>query len=193
MPNQPEKAPAAKGDPERQGTASEVITTAQREADTTTDKESGFPGLHWKKTVEVSGTILLIAGTVLGLRAWMEDRIDKAVEKKLSEPAILRKIAAESRPALLFDANESITADMGAGALVTNIKITQRQKDGWPVLIFIDFAHHINNPPLLTALNESARIHPARTKGFAWIFEVNEIVQHGEDTNSWIFRLEVAP
>jgi hypothetical protein len=155
--------------------------------------ESGWFGTHWEKTAEVSGLILLIAGTVLGLRAWMEARIDETVERKLSDETILRKIAAQSRPALLFDANESITADMGAGALVKCIQITQREKDGWPVNILIDFTRHINSPPILTPLNESARVLPTRAKGFAWKFDVQEIVVHYSNSNDWIFRLELAP
>jgi hypothetical protein len=124
---------------------------------------------------------------------WMEERIDKAVERKLSDETILRKIAAQSRPALLFDANESITADMGAGALIKTIQITEREKDGWPNRILIDFARHISSPPILTPLNESARILPRRAKGFAWLFDVQEVVVHNSDSNNWIFRLELAP
>jgi len=192
MANSPDGKPIPNDDQQSQQPAS--VSAAQQSAQTNSGKDTST--IHWPTFRGVFFGITAVV-TVAGLFYvgvhWLEERIDKTVERKLSDESILRKIAAQSRPALLFDANESITADMGAGSLVKNITITDREKDGWPIHILIDFTRHMNSPPILSALNETARVLPSRAKGFAWKFDVDQIVMHNSDSNNWIFRLELAP
>src|SRR5206468_10489115 len=113
-----------------------------------------------KKTAGWLGPILVLAVMVLGIQSWLEGRIDKAVERKLTDETILRKIAAQARPSLIFDAKESILSDMGAVQLVKDIRIAKRNQSGWPERIEVEFTRHFANPPVLTALYDSVAIFP---------------------------------
>lgn len=78
---------------------------------------------------------LLIASTIFfGMSQWMRSEIDKSVEAKFSDEKVLKQIAAQVRPALIFDGNESITVDMGAVQYVKSIEIIKKEKDGWPLV-----------------------------------------------------------
>lgn len=123
--------------------------------------------------------IAAIIAIPLGIRAWMEAQIDKTVEAKmrsvLSDETILRKIAAESRPSLLFDATGSILHDMGAVPYLKpdDIRVVKRDSDGPPLIIHIGFVRPVSYPPLVTPLHDSAVVTAANGKGLDWEFTIN--------------------
>ena len=131
---------------------------------------------HWSKPKKATGIIapfVVVATVLFGITEWIERRIDKAVEKKLTDESVLRKIAAQSRPSLTFDGNkESIITDMGAAQFIKDIQITKRTNACWPERVHIDFTRHFANAPILTAMYDTVRITPSRSKGFSWDFEI---------------------
>jgi hypothetical protein len=152
--------------------------------------------LKIKKTTRWIAPLLVVATVLLGIVGWIENRIDKAIERKLSDEAILRKIAAQSRPSLIFNAKESIIADMGAVQYVKpdDVRITKRTADGWPQHIHIGFTCPLSIPPILTSLYDSARIVADRGKGLDWEFEINwELEPGSKDDKDRLYRLEILP
>jgi hypothetical protein len=132
---------------------------------------------HWlaREIFTAAGAIIGVA--LLGYTAveWVANRIDSAVERKLSDPVILRKIAAEARPTLIFDVNESILADLGAEQFIKNISVTRKKEEpSAPEFIDIDFTVNLPIAPLLTPLqNDAVVITPHRRKGNAWRYRLD--------------------
>jgi hypothetical protein len=121
--------------------------------------------INWSivKSIFVGVGSVVAASTLFLLAAnWVRSTIDSAVERKLSDPTILRRIAAESRPSIVFDAKESILADLGGAQFIKTITVTRDAKDpGLPRAIDIDFTTHLPIAPLLTPLHsDTVVIHP---------------------------------
>jgi hypothetical protein len=146
-----------------------------------------------KKLLEIFGVIFAVLGVIFGVKNWQESYIDKAVEKKLADPVLLRKIAAESRPAVIFDDKESVIADLGAGQFIKDQKIQfKKDKNGWPQQITIDFTRHLANAPIISGMTDSIAVNAKRAKGFSWEFEINYIIFTGEEkTERSLYRLEL--
>ncbi|HEU0010376.1 MAG TPA: hypothetical protein VFT34_11225 [Verrucomicrobiae bacterium] len=151
----------------------------------------------WLKIKKATGwlaPLLVVATVLLGIVGWFESRIDKAVERKLSDEAILRKIAAHARPSLTFDATESIIADMGAAQFVKDIRVAKRKSDGWPERVEIDFTRAFQTPPIVTSLYDSVQIGARRGRLFAWTFDVHwSVAPPTTNDTDRLYRLEVVP
>jgi len=133
--------------------------------------------VNWSivKSVFLSVSGVVAASTLLLLAAnWARSTIDSTIERKLSDPTILRQIAAQSRPAIIFDAKESILADLGGAQFIKAITVTRDKEDPeLPRAIDIDFTTHLPIAPLLTPLHsDTVVIHPERGKRFAWRFNI---------------------
>jgi len=133
--------------------------------------------INWSivKSIFVGVGSVVAASTLFLLAAnWVRSTIDSAVERKLSDPTILRRIAAESRPSIVFDAKESILADLGGAQFIKTRTVTRDAKDPeLPRAIDIDFTTHLPIAPLLTPLHrDTVVIHPERGKGFTWRFNI---------------------
>lgn len=131
---------------------------------------------HWS-LLEAIIVLSGFAGLTIGAYIWIKHEIDATVEKKLSDPKILRQIAAESRPMIVFDSNESILADMGAGQFIKSISVTSsKAEDGkLPTTIIIDFSTHLPVAPILTPLNygDGLTINSQRGKGYSWVYKLS--------------------
>ena len=151
------------------------VPAAEADADTRSKKPLSGSEIHKYATVATAFVVgvAAIISIPLGIRAWMEGQIDKAVEAKtrsvLSDETILRKIAAESRPSLIFDANGSILHDMGAIQYLKpdDIGVVKRDSSGPPVVIHIGFIRPVSYPPLVTPLHDSAGVTAPTAKD--WI------------------------
>jgi hypothetical protein len=198
MPETPDNDPNPASD---QGTGQAAAAPISKEGPETTYAGGNFKRhlpivkeVYWWVTA-----IAVVAGICYGAVHWVEARIDKTVEQKLSDETILRKIAAQSRPSLIFDGKESVLSDMGAAQYLKDIRVTRRignlSSNSPPTRILIDLNRHFANPPILTALYDSVAIKPERAKGFSWVFEINWIVEAADSTNdlSRAYRLELVP
>jgi hypothetical protein len=144
-----------------------------------------------KKALEIAAIIGLFFAAV----NWVKSSIDSALDRKLSDPTILRKIAAESRPTVIFDSRESILADMGASQFIKNISITYTNdisEGKLPISIDIDFTTHLPVSPLLTPLhNEGVLIRSERGKGFSWHFMLSYASTISLGSELRTYRLEL--
>jgi len=198
MANTPESTPSA-GDSNPNPESSGPIRDTNQHSNTTSNKHSHFPRFHafWQRTKHVADLVGPTAFTV-GVAFAVVAFIDIEIGRKLSTPEILRKIAAASRPAVIFDSNESIRSQgLGAESLIADngkaIHVAKK-KDGWPTNITIEFTKPVSDAPILTSLDETVVIIPKPGKGFSWDFEIHDIMMHGYIvSNRWLFRLELAP
>jgi hypothetical protein len=197
MPNEPSKPPTST-DAHHSG---EPVSVRENPCPkTVSDKDSyktNFGKIHWGivNSAFLGVAALVVASTLIfAMSQWIRGEIDKSVEAKFSDEKVLRQIAAQVRPALIFDENESITVDMGAVQYIKGIQIIKREADGWPTEISVDFNRYFATAPILTSMYEVTFIIPKRGKGLAWDFDIHEIVSHeGMETNLWAYRLELTP
>lgn len=183
-----------------QGQQSAAVPAAQQSPQTTSNKDAGK--IHWPVFRAVFfgvAAVMAVAGLFYQGVHWLEERIDKAVEIKLSEPVILRKIAQESRPILVFNADESIVADGGASQFVKELKITARSS--WeknvnlPDHIHIEFTKFLQSAPIITPLSQMLGVVTAkRGTGLSWEFEFAwGGYTPGQNQEHQLFRLEILP
>jgi hypothetical protein len=154
--------------------------------------------------VEVVVVIAALIAIPLGIRTWVESKIDNAVEAKmrsvLSDETILRKIAAQSRPSLIFNGNGSILFDMGAVQYLKpdDVRIVEHINDQgtiMPTKLHIGFVRTVSFAPLVTPLHDAATLTASHGKGLDWEFTINWNIGPLDDTNdsSRVYRLELVP
>jgi hypothetical protein len=183
-----------------------AMPAADANADTGSKKPLSGGEIHKIVTVAITlavGVAAVIA-IPLGIRAWMEGRIDNAVEIKvrsvLSDQTILRKIAAESRPSLIFNANGEILQDMGAVQYLKpdDIRVIESGTlagSAAPTKLHIGFVRPVSFPPIVTTLRDSGSVTASHDKGLDWDFDVIWIAVQPNTPNleSRVFRLEIVP
>ena len=168
------------------------------------DKKFGGEFHNAKTVLEIVGLVVALIIAALGAQAWLESRIDNAVEAKmrsvLSDETILRKIAAESRPSVIFDGNGSILQDMGAVQYLKpdDIRIAEHLNDQGiiiPAKLHVGFVRPVSSAPIVTSLRDPASIIASHGKGLDWEFAINWTVIGNDSTNdsSRVFRLELVP
>lgn len=183
------------------------VSAADNNANAGNKKPLSASEVHKSVTIAI-GLVVGIAAVIaipLGIRAWMENQIDNAVEEKmrtvLSDETILRKIAAESRPSLIFDASGAILQDMGAVQYI-DPKDIRIEHENWagvvvPSQIHIGFVKPVSFTPIVTSLRDPATIVATHEKGLDWIFNITWTVltAEGQATNdsAFVFRLELTP
>jgi hypothetical protein len=182
-----------------------IVSAAADDGGRNRGKEKFGGEFHSVKTVlEIVGLIAALIVAALGAQAWIENRIENAVETKtrsmLSDETILRKIAAESRPSLIFDGTGAILHDMGAVQYLKpdDIRIVERHEWGGillPSKLHIGFVRPVSFAPLVTPLNDAAMVSASHGRGLDWEFTINWTVIVEENTNDSVrvFRLEVVP
>jgi hypothetical protein len=178
--------------------ASDAVTNNQKgDGATHTPNHEIAPSFYHRNRTFIEG-VAFLAGIAVLIFGVLE-MFDKVVEHKLSDPSILRKIAAESRPMLVFKGNESIVADEGAAQFIKEIKVTRRGGMGetnLPAHIHIELTKFFPQTPILTLLTPSfCEVAVERGKGFSWEFnlEYGSIPMDKDIGNQVLFRFEILP
>src|SRR6059036_3515008 len=65
-------------------------------------------------------TLLGVVGAIVGFNAYVDHKIDA----KMSDPTFIRTIASQVRPAVIFDSNGSILADLGGMQYFESITVS---------------------------------------------------------------------
>lgn len=137
------------------------------------------------------GALAGIAATIYGFNAYVESRVEKVVSTK----EFLNRVASRVRPALIFDADESILSDAGGLQHIERIEIqkSKNKNAGFPSRIILTPKHLMTEAPLLTCLDPVwFKISTRRGKGLAWVYEL-EPAGHMGGFDPIRFRLEIAP
>jgi hypothetical protein len=206
MTNNPESKPSPNDrvDSEQHGpyvTADHQITKSSANATPGAQSNLSLSFYHRNKAViEPVIALLALIGALAGGFVWLEAHIDQTVEHKLSDPVILRKIAQESRPVLIFNADESIVADEGASQFIKELKITSRESISptnmnLPAHVHIEFTKFFVNSPIVTPVTQFLGVATGkRGKGFSWEFDFTwGGYTPGQDSEHQLFRLELLP
>lgn len=134
--------------------------------------------------------ILAVIGGLIGFHYYTDYKIDK----RINDPDFLNELSAKVRPALIFDANESIHADMGAGDLIEKIIVTKKpsQYDGFFDLQLVVIPQkHLAYPPIIESI-DSFEFSQKTNRGpkKQWIYELKQYAcTYCEETP--LFRLEI--
>ena len=201
MSNPPKGAESA-GNSQKKPEASDQGAVSDDGSKAAAKVHSDFPRIHrfWQRTKQVAdfvGPTAFIIGVVFAIIAW----IDFDISRRLTDETTLRKIAAYSRPSLIFNGKESIIADMGAvqylhpkDASVKDIRITSRINGRIPHHIHIGFTRSLSVAPILTSLYDVSQITAGHGRGLDWEFELDwNPLPNGTNEADLLFRLEIVP
>src|SRR6185503_14624595 len=131
------------------------------------------------KTTATAVTILGgLAAALFGVVTFVDNRVDK----RLADPLVLRKIAAEVRPALIFDSQNRILADQGGLEYIAEVKFTPGTDDRHPATLVVTPRAFLPVAPLLESLDvEGYQITAERGPGIAWVYTMqsNRFLESG--------------
>ena len=114
--------------------------------------------------------IVSIIGGFIGIHYYLNYKI----EKRISDPEFLYELSQKVRPALIFDASETIHADMGASDLIEIIEVVENTKDKGDYQIIITPKNHLPYPPLLESIDTfEFVVKSERGKGHEWIYNLS--------------------
>jgi len=113
--------------------------------------------------------ILLLISYLVGFHYYVNYKVDK----KINDPEFLLELSAKVRPALIFDANGTVHADMGARELIEPINVAKKGKHADDLQITITPKKHLAYPPLIETIN---------------LFSFTQEVRRGKD-NQWVYDL----
>lgn len=136
--------------------------------------------------------ILTAIGTIIAIMLGVNELIDRRIE----DEQFIRKVAANIRPYVIFDVNESILVDGGAMQTLEQIKVEKGIKDGgniFSVKIIVTPKYHLAHSPLIEKVGAGRIIltpNPIRGPGHQWIYEF-EVIHWEEDKTPLCFRLEI--
>lgn len=120
--------------------------------------------------------------------------IEFRVNQKINSQKFLLELSSKVRPALIFNSNGSIEADMGANNLIKELKVTKtpnKYKEFGNLHIVITPKKHLPYPPLLESIDNFEFDQKSfRGKSNEWIYELRLVVI--PDTKVLpLFRLEI--
>ena len=198
MANSPESTPST-GDSQHQPPPSDPAGLGYTGPKAAAEVHPNFAGIHGfaKRTraiYDFAGPSVFIIGVVCAFLKF----VDFDIKQSLSDPSILRKIAAEARPMLVFNAEESFISDNGAAQFIKELKVTEWERgltNKAPRHVHIEFTKYLQNSPILTDLSDfTVFVSSERGKGLSWAFDVN---WGGIDSDrvpaKRLFRLELLP
>jgi hypothetical protein len=152
----------------------------------------------WKIFVQII-TVVGLLGGVWAAKELIDDEINKTVDSRLSDEIVLRKIAAQTRPSLIFNGSGSILHDMGAAQYLKpdDIEITEHINDQgiiMPTKLHIGFVKPVSFPPIVTPLYDTASLTAVNGKGLDWDFLINwTVVPDKTNDEARVYRLEIVP
>src|SRR2546426_2701501 len=131
---------------------------------------------HFATTKAIIGTLLTlvaVVGGIMGFNAYLDRKIDA----RMSDSAFIRQVASQVRPALIFDSNGSILADLGAMQYFDEITVKFTDVENKPGEIVLKPKMLLTYPPDISGMG-GIQISPVahRGPGFVWYYDVGEIM-----------------
>ena len=197
MANNPESAPSPHDSVQGKQSPADVVPSSQQAANTATSEQGKLPFYHRNKwVIEPVLAVLTLAAALLGVMLWMEDRIDKTVERKLSDEKILRKIASEAQPVLIFNEHGAILFDGGGLEYINDIIIDPKEPFPFPKTILIRPKKFLTQAPLLSSIDGLWFDYTSERKtGLDWEYHIPNYTMNGASGNlnpkTTRFRLEI--
>ena len=123
------------------------------------------------RTWQIILAVFGVLGFALALRQ-VDAYLDHKIDARMSDPAFIRQVASQVRPALIFDSNGSILYDMGAGQYFDEISVNlQEETEKKAGVIILKPKMLLTFPPEITGMG-GVQIFPAaqRGPGLTWHF-----------------------
>lgn len=131
--------------------------------------------------------IFALIGTIYGFHRYLDARIDA----RLNDRDVLERLAAEMRPSVLFNAEGSVLADLGAMRYLDEIHVKRAEPKSLLFVITIKPKAHLPIAPVLSVLGGySGAATTRRGQGFDWVYEAH-LIYLAEDPDGIRFRLDV--
>ena len=143
------------------------------------------------------GVVVALAG-VVGAYYLLDQRTDEKIQKALESDSVIRKIAAQVRPAVIFDQKGSILADLGGMQHLESISVpvpinARFDPNVGPTTqtVIVTPKYHLAHEPLLESVDDATWIFSwSRGKGHEWVCSiVSDSAQPGQ--TDFRFRLEI--
>lgn len=139
--------------------------------------------------------VVVAISVILGVGFGIFQLIDNRIEQAINDEQFIRKVAANIRPYVIFDVNESILVDGGAMQALEKIEVEKETGDSplLPVKVIVTPKYHLAHPPLIDNVGAGSIIlapNPKRGHGHQWIYEFE--VKYWQDSETPVcFRLEI--
>src|SRR5207245_3499035 len=132
------------------------------------------------RTWQIILAVFGVLGFALALRE-VDAYLDRKIDTRMSDPAFIRQVASQVRPALIFDSNGSILADLGAMQYFDEITVKFPDMDNKPGEIVLKPKILLTYPPDISGIG-GIQISPVarRGPGFTWYYRVGEILMMKE-------------
>jgi hypothetical protein len=198
MPEHPPQKPNTDDNRKQvESTASAAHQSAKTRPKESADNDTRFR-IHWNIVAAVFLGIAAFTGAsalVWHAADWIRASVDESVSVKLNDERVLRQIAAQVKPAIMFDAKESIVSDMGAQQFIKDIQVGQWNVQGLPELIKIDFTRYFANAPMLSSVYADIHVTPRHGRLSSWEFGIHwsEVYMENRSDTNRLFRLEIVP
>lgn len=161
------------------------------------DKPPGRLARWLSSIIQTStGNVLKAIGVLFALGSMLFTivySIDRRVESRINDPVFIQKLAANLRPSAIFDASDSILADMGAMQYIEQIDV--EPADDGAFTIAVSPTDFLGVQPILESIDGNFVISAKRGPRFDWIFElrgVQAIVTEGSAIpETYRFRIEL--
>jgi len=150
------------------------------------------------------GAVLTSLSLIFGLGIAAYNLVDTRIEQAVNNEQFIRKVAANIRPYVIFDVNESILVDGGAMQYLEQIRVEitgetwknakPEKKDVYNLEIIVIPKSYLAHAPLiepLSGLRDIIIYDGERSTGYQWTYEVLIRPPYGGDINTQKFRLEV--
>jgi hypothetical protein len=155
-----------------------------------------MPLKSWIDTISSSTKVVVSAlvgfGAVAGVLLFAYNLIDQRIDAKLADPALVRRIAAEVRPALIFDSDNRILVDQGALQYVESLHFEFLEGGDTTAKLVVTPKSFLAVAPLLESLDvEGYDIKVDRGPGVSWVYTLTAVRFFESAVKIERFRLEI--
>lgn len=158
----------------------------------TTEQKEPKSRSFLSRILEILAVVALLMAITGGIAAFYFS-IDRRIQNSVHDELFIRKVASHVRPSVIFDANETIHADLGAMQYLESIHVDAEDTNQPPVpkRVVVTPKQHLVYQPILEPLGLNRFfMETKRGPGHQWIYElqVHKFLDREEPT--W-FRLEI--
>lgn len=126
-----------------------------------------------------AGTIISImigvVGCILAVFFYMNDSINKRIERTINDPKFIKKVADDIRlPFLIFDENERYLIDNGASKIIEKIKVVKENGKAIKKIVVSPNRLLPIAPILMSFDGEPEFEEPQKGEKFDWVYTVIE-------------------
>ncbi len=142
----------------------------------------------FRTVVEIMGGVATVVGALYAVHSYVDNRI----EQKIMNPKFIAAVAADVRPAIVFDDKNRILADLGGLRFIEKVRFLPVPNKMGHSVITVTPRAYLPISPLLTSLDMGAlEIRPRRGEQLDWVYDLEDKGITARSLESMRFRLEI--